>query len=387
MDSERHDYVVLVGPTHPYTGGVAQHTTRLALELESLGIPVSVESWSAQYPSWLYPGAARVPEGRPEIGVPAHVTAKLAWYNPLSWWLAGRRSRGASVVALNIPTPFHSIPYRVFLAGSGRGPLYVGLVHNVLPHESSPVDRVLMKSLLGRLNRVIVHGNPAQQEALGLGLDPGKVMQLALPTPWPDTAPKTTPPLRPSSPRTRLLFFGTIRPYKGLDLLLRAMTKASNTELTIAGEFWEDETKYRKLITELELDERVTVRSGYVAEADFGDIFGDHDILVMPYRSGTGSIVRELAFRFGLPVIATQTGSIAEGVINDKNGLVLEPESLDELSSALERASDVATVSKWKSGVAAIAPSQHQIWNKYVDGVLRDSGISFPRTKRKRSSS
>jgi glycosyltransferase involved in cell wall biosynthesis len=165
------------------------------------------------------------------------------------------------------------------------------------------------------------------------------------------------------------------------------MTKAPNTELTIAGEFWEDETKYLSLISELELDERIAVRSGYVAEADFKDVFGNHDILVMPYRSGTGSIVRELAFRFGLPVIATRTGSIAEGVINDKNGLVLEPESLDELIGALERASDVDTLSKWRSGVAAIAPNQHQIWNKYVDGVLRDSGVTQARVKRKRSSS
>jgi glycosyltransferase involved in cell wall biosynthesis len=175
-----------------------------------------------------------------------------------------------------------------------------------------------------------------------------------------------------------MLFFGTIRRYKGLSLLLEAMSKVPSVELGIAGEFWEDEKKYRKEIEELGLSERVTVRAGYVAEKDFGTIFSQHDVLVMPYLSGTGSIVRELAFRFGLPVIATRTGSIAEGVVNDINGLVIHPARVDELIRALEKASSKDTVATWQAGVLATARNQDQTWESYVNALLADSGTTVP---------
>ena len=120
------------------------------------------------------------------------------------------------------------------------------------------------------------------------------------------------------------------------------------------------------------------MRAGYVAEKDFGTIFSQHDVLVMPYLSGTGSIVRELAFRFGLPVIATRTGSIAEGVVNDINGLVIHPARVDELIRALEKASSKDTVATWQAGVLATAQNQDQTWESYVNALLADSGTTVP---------
>lgn len=355
--------VVLVGPTHPYPGGIAQHTTRLALELEGAGVPVVVESWKAQYPKALYKGPDRVPDNQPEVGVAGDVREDLAWYSPWSWWRVGRRSRGATV-GLSIPTPFHAVPYLTLLSAAGRATKTIAIVHNVLPHEPGPLDRILMGLLLRRVDRVIVHNEQAVHTAVALGVKPGAVQVLALPSPWPLTEVAATRPT--SKGPVRLLFFGTIRPYKGLDILLKALATTEAVTLTIAGEFWEDEQKYRHQVQDLGISDRVSIRAGYVAEADFPELFAGADVLVLPYRSGTGSIVRELGFRFGLPVIATSVGSIAEGVVSGENGLVVIPESVEELAEALRQAGSRETLRKWRKGVTSRRDKQAELWARYL---------------------
>lgn len=365
VKSVRSGEVVLVGPSHPYAGGIAQHTTRLALELEKRGHDVVVESWKAQYPKALYPGPDRVPRGEPEVGVPSRLREKLAWYSPLSWWLAGWRHRHTSVVGLNIPTPFHAVPYLVFLRALGRSTRRVAIVHNPLPHEPSAVDRTLMSLLLKRFDTVIVHNEKARDIAIELGVKPSKVVVHSLPSPWPADNPKITRK-RQSGP-TRLLFFGTIRRYKGLDNLLKALAEVPEVELTVAGEFWEDQAPYDNLVNAGDLSKRVTIRSGYVAQSEFGELFGGHDVAVLPYRSGTGSIVRELAFRFGLPVIATDVGSIGEGIVDGVNGLIVPADSIEALVIALKDASSPTTVGRWKKGLGDHVAHQQRLWLEYCE--------------------
>ena len=177
--------VVLVGPSHPHTGGIAQHTTRLALELEARGTNALVESWKSQYPKFLYPGPKTVPDGKPEVGLPPHLTSKLTWYNPLTWFQAGLRSKGADWVGLSIPAPFHVVPYLVLLWALGKKTKTLAIVHNVLPHESSPVDRILMGLLLPRFNRIVVHNEQAQVLAHSFGVQQERVVVRSLPSPWP----------------------------------------------------------------------------------------------------------------------------------------------------------------------------------------------------------
>lgn len=360
--------VVLVGPTHPYTGGIAQHTTRLALELEQAGTAVTVESWKSQYPKALYKGPATLPASEPEIGIASSVVEKLAWYSPRSWWSAGRRSRKADAVAFSIPTPFHAVPYLLMLSALGRRAQRIAIVHNVLPHEPGPLDRLLMGILLRRFDRVIVHNTDALTTAQSLGVSPERLMVRSLPSPWYASEPMgRTPPSRKQE--TRLLFFGTIRHYKGLDILLKALARTPNVTLTIAGEFWEPQESYLAQIDALGLGERVTVLPGYVAQSEFSELFGKSDVLVLPYRSGTGSIVRELGFRFGLPVIASDAGSIAEGIEHGINGEIVSAGSVDSLVAALSRASDAKTIGRWRKGVARDSDRQDTLWALYREAL------------------
>ena len=358
--------VVLVGPTHPYTGGISQHTTRLALELDKASHGVVVESWKAQYPKRLYPGTATVPDGEPEIGIAPRVIQKLAWYSPLSWWLAGRRHRGSKIV-LAIPTAFHAVPYWVIAKAAGKNSDMWGIVHNVTPHDSGRANQALMGWFLKTLDRIIVHGDTSKNDAVRLGCSPGKITVTALPSPWPPlTASEKS---STESATLRALFFGTIRPYKGLDVLLEAIAATPGVSLTIAGEFWEDRAPYDGLISRLGIHDRVNILPGYLPSSRFANVFGEADVLVLPYRNGTGSIVREVGFRYGLPVIATEVGAIGDGIDNDKTGLLIAPNSVDALAEALRHASDPATRKRWAAEVQSRQSVEQEHWDAYV-GII-----------------
>jgi len=360
-----HPPIVLVGPTHPYTGGIAQHTTRLALELEHSGVPVIVESWRAQYPRALYPGSARVPDGEPEIGVASHVSETLAWFSPLSWWRVGRRHRGSRVI-VSIPTAFHALPYRILAAGAGKKSEVWGIVHNVTPHDSGRFSAWLMGWMLRRLDRIIVHGEQARGDALALGVKPEAITVLALPSPWPEEgtlAPGNT------DGQLRVLFFGTIRPYKGLDVLLEAVAQVDSVTLHVAGEFWEPRERYDEQIARLGIGDRVKITAGYVPSASFAQVFSGADVLVLPYRRGTGSIVKEVGFRFGIPVIATRVGAIADGIEHGQNGLVISPDSVSDLVFALTEASNPATRERWRAGIAKTRGVNKDRWAAYREAI------------------
>ncbi|MEK9578533.1 MAG: glycosyltransferase, partial [Aquiluna sp.] len=157
---------------------------------------------------------------------------------------------------------------------------------------------------------------------------------------------------------------------------IESLAKTKEVTLTIAGEFWDDQAIYESQIARLGLESRVTIHAGYVPQDEFSELFGSHDFLAMPYRSGTGSIVRELAFRFGLPVIATDVGSIAEGITHDVNGLIIPPHSVDALTAALASAANLTTLARWKSAIGDQVQLQHNLWLQYCGVFLPDSDRS-----------
>lgn len=361
--------IVLIGPTHPYTGGISQHTTRLALELEHAGHQPVVESWKAQYPKRLYPGTPTVPDGEPEIGIPHTVNTDLAWYSPISWWRVGRRHRGCRLV-VNIPTAFHAIPYSIIAHAAGPSSEIWGIVHNVRPHDAGRLSQRLMSWLLRRLDRIVVHGDDARSLAVDMGVDDEAIAVLALPSPWP-AANQDTGKKAHKGP-LRLLFFGTIRPYKGLDVLLEAMSQTPGVTLTVAGEFWEQRDMYDQIISTRGLSDRVTIIPGYLPSSRFDEVFGEADVLVLPYRSGTGSIVREVGFRFGLPVIATTVGSIGDGIEHDQTGLLIDANSIEAVVDALKAAGSPGTLMRWRKGVTTRQSVATNQWAHYVDVVTGD---------------
>ena len=360
--------VTLVGPTHPYTGGISQHTTRLALELENRGIDVVVESWANQYPTRLRPGTQRVPRSSPEIGIPGRIREKLTWWNIASWWAAGVRARSSTILVLSLPTPFHALIYRVLIAGAKRLPQIIVIGHNIVAHERRVWDKPQMKAILHHANQVIVHGDQEAREALYLGVPSGKISQLRLPSPWMNPELHDTSPYAAEAPTA--LFFGIIREYKGFDVLLDAMALVPGVRLVAAGEIWSNEEEIHQRIRSHRLESRVSLENRYISPTEFPALFASCDFVVLPYRSGTGSIVKDLAFAYGKPVVATTAGSISVGIIDGFNGALAQPGSAHSLAGALRRALKPGVLSEWTQAVREQRNEQDALWERYCKAVL-----------------
>ncbi|MBL7496850.1 glycosyltransferase [Frankia sp. CNm7] len=386
--------IAIVGPTHPYKGGIAQHTTELAHRLARRGHDVWIESWSAQYPARLYPGQQRVDapemEPFPATGYP------LSWWRPDGWVRLGRRlRRRADAVVVVVVTPIQAPAYLGILAGLGRagrraaGPAVLALCHNVLPHERRRLDEPLIRAVLRRAGAVLVHTDAEATRAAALTAAPVRVAAMA-PHLW--TAPSrrvhaADAPAAPDragepagqatgeatsalgGPRRRLLFFGLVRPYKGLDVLLRALAAGPpDVALTVAGEFWGGQEATQALVAELGLADRVELRPGYVDAADVPALFAAADALVLPYRAGTASQNVDLAHLHGLPVVATSVGTLPAAVSDGVDGLLVPPGDPAALAAALRRLYEPGVLTALAAKVRP--PDTAGGWERYLDTLL-----------------
>ena len=197
----------------------------------------------------------------------------------------------------------------------------------------------------------------------------------------------------------RLLFFGIVRPYKGLDVLLRALARAGGAPartapastapastapagpgftLTVAGEFWSGPGATRALVAALGLGDRVEVRPGYVPAAEIGALLRRADALVLPYRHGTASQNAWLAFSHGVPVIATRTGTFAEQIRDGVDGLLCDPGDEASLAAALARFGEPGVAAKLRRGVRPVDPAG--LWEAYLDALLAAATPGTPPT-------
>ena len=166
----------------------------------------------------------------------------------------------------------------------------------------------------------------------------------------------------------RLIFFGLVRPYKGLDVLLRAMAQGPpDIRLRVAGEFWGGLGETERLCRELHIADRVELRPGYVASTDVPTLFRDVDALVLPYREATGSQAVWSGFEFGVPVLATRAGSLAEGVRDGVDGLVVEPDDVESLTAALHRFYQPGGPERLRANVRPV--DGERLWQRYLSTV------------------
>lgn len=381
--------IALIGPAHPYKGGGARHTTELARWLTGAGHDVVLESWRHQYPAGLYPGGRQtveVPDGEPF----PNTRQDLSWANPASWLRTGRRLRPADLVAFALMIPPQAVPYLGIMAAMRGGrraratrpaPRTVVICHNVLPHESRPGDKQLTQWLLRAAGGALTHS--AEEAARARTLAPRALVTAARMPPHLPAADPAVPlddhaavddgrsvPRVPAPGSCHLLFFGIVRPYKGLDVLLRAMARGpEHVTLTVAGEFWgQAEAGTRALIGRLGLTGRVTLRPGYVPANEIPALFGAADALVLPYRSATSSQNAWLAFEHGLPVVVTEAGTLADQVRDGVDGVVCAPDDEDDLLRALVRISAPGEAARLRSGVRAADPGHY--WKEYLDALL-----------------
>ena len=312
--------IALIGPVYPYRGGIAQYTARLAQVL-SARHDVEIFSFKRQYPSWLYPGRSDKDPSRKAPDIKA--TYSIDSLNPLTWLRTAGKIRNCHPNMLIIEwwVTFWAPAFSLIacLCRRARIPI-VFLIHNVLPHEKSWLHRPLAWITLKQGGHFIVH-TPTEREHL-VKLIPGAIVEVC-PFPVYDMLAETDMPSLQEArrllhlPETAkvLLFFGIVRPYKGLIFLIDALaqlhSKIQDLYLVIAGEFWEDKAAYEKKIESLGLSAQVHLEDRYIPNEELGVFFRAADLAVAPYVAGTQSAVSALALGFGTPLIVTEWSAAA----------------------------------------------------------------------------
>ncbi len=367
--------IVVVGPTYPYRGGIAHHTTLLVRHLREKH-SVEFISFKSQYPSWLFPGRSDRDPSQEPLWEPCQYL--LSPLNPLSWLDTARRIRLEEPELLIIPwwVPFWAPAWTVLsrVARIGKKTKIVYICHNVLPHERKWWDQPLARMALSSGDNFIVH---SQQDANQLNVLLSQPKYLVTPLPAHRPLEQHLPDQAASrrdfgldAQQPVLLFFGFVRPYKGLDVLLDAMftvQKDLPSHLLVVGEMWGNEQVYRQRVDNLGLAQVVTIENRYVPNEELGRYFAAADVVVLPYRSATQSGVVQLAFGFGKPVITTQVGGLAEAVIDNVNGLVVPPGNPDALAEAITRFFKKGLGPALTAGVAA--HQHHFSWDRLVHAI------------------
>jgi len=307
---------VLIGPTYPYRGGIAHYTSLLFEALRREDIDTLLVSFSRQYPRWLYPGAS----DKDNSETPARTVEANYWLdsvNPWTWISVFRRIRrfGPTRLILQWWTGYWGLVWLTLLYLNRwllKCPVTI-ICHNVVPHDSRVWERWLAQRVLLHADRCVVH-TEAERNRLN---------QLV---PYMPVSVVPMPPFdlflryrtRAAVARTQLgipngvpvvLFFGIVRPYKGLQDLLRAMpailTEAPSALLVVAGEFWVNRSEYDSMIAKLGIRDNVTIDDRYIPDDEVGLYFSAADLAAFPYLRASGSAALQTAISFGLPIVAT----------------------------------------------------------------------------------
>ena len=342
--------LLIVGPYPPYRGGIAQFTGKLHDAVAAAGRRVVAVSFSRQYPSILFPGTSQeVPGGSGGDGRDVHCL--LDSVRPWTGRRVGRlaASEGVTEAVFMVWMPFFA-PVHLSAVKSlkARGIRCTALVHNAIPHEKQPFGNRLTRRLLSRMDRIVALSDAVADDIRRLAPGtPGGVEVRAHPVydqfgdalP-PEDARRQLGLVLPEGASV-LLFFGLIRSYKGLDILIDALAGLrENVHLLVAGEFYEDEQAYRDRIARLGLADRVHIHAGYVPDGDVRVFFSAADAVVQPYRHATQSGVVQTAFQFGRPVVVTRVGGLPAMVRDGVDGVVVAPDDPAALTAGLERVMD-----------------------------------------------
>jgi glycosyltransferase involved in cell wall biosynthesis len=337
--------VTLIGPVYPYRGGIAHYTTQLALTFKISGHDCNVISFRRQYPAWLYPGSSDKDPSQSSVRVAAEylIDPFYAW----TWQQCARRilEKKTDLVVLQWWTTYWTMPFAYLARWCHRHHIPVlYLIHNVLPHEEKSWDRGMAKLALSPADGFIVQ-TAREQERL-LALLPEAKSQIS---PHPAYTMLTNQRMDRAAARqklglpvegTLLLFFGIVRPYKGLRYLIEALSLLRNEgrqpSLLVAGDFWEERSLYEKQIAAAGLSEQIKLDDRYIPDEDAAIMFSAADALVAPYVGGTQSGVAGIGVGFGLPMIVTE--QIASGLGEGKfvSVLIVPPGDAQALAQAIK---------------------------------------------------
>jgi glycosyltransferase involved in cell wall biosynthesis len=335
--------IVLIGPTYPFRGGIAHYTTLLCRALRQ-SHEVKFISFKRQYPRILFPGKSdRDPSKKPlRIEEVDYIIDSM---NPLTWMDAVQAIKEYKPEKVVIPwwVSFWAPQFWFILTMVKRSlkSELVFICHNVVEHESNFFKKMATRAVLSKAHRLITHSKEETDRLKDHLGEHVNVITAFHPT-YADMSNKKYSKEQAKEKlgltRNVLLFFGFVRKYKGLDILLDAIPivlKEKEVTLLIVGEFWKDKQKYLSKISRLGISKKVVIVDEYIPNEEIGLYFAAADLVVQPYISATGSGICQLAYGFDRPVIATNVGCLPEVIENGINGRIVEPGDAQCLAEAV----------------------------------------------------
>ncbi len=326
--------IILIGSAHPYRGGLVAYNERLAGALQEAGHEVTIYTFTVQYPNFLFPGKSQFTNE----AAPSNITIKrkVNSVNPLNWVLVGNEIKNLKpdILLIKYWLPFMGPCFGTIArrAKKNHHTKVISILDNVVPHEKRVGDMAFTKYYMGSCDAFI---GMSQIVLDDLKQFDNKKPRAFNPHPLFDNFGKPVPKEQAKqlsgldAATNYILFFGFIRDYKGLDLLLEAFAderlRKFPLKLIIAGEFYSDRKKYDDLIEKFHLKDLIIQKTDFIPDSEVYKYFCAADIVVQPYKHATQSGVTQIAYQFNKPMIITNVGGLAEIVPDGKAGYVVEP--------------------------------------------------------------
>jgi len=370
----------VIGPFPPYRGGIAQFSNRLLSALREISSEddVSAISYKRLYPSFLFPGKSQFESESSSSSAAASSEQLIDSSLPLKWPITRKQLRLRELDRMIVqwwhpffaPSLLHSLP-------NDTGIRTAAVCHNVFPHEHFPMGRFLARRFLSRMDLLVVHSESDMEQARNISPDiPVLRLYHPLYDQYLDDSVDRTASRRQlgfeDSDRV-VLFFGLIRPYKGLvDLIDAVSILPANVKLLIAGECYSDSREISQRIVSAGLLDRVQWINSFIPDADVAALFSAADVVALPYRSATQSGVAQIALAFGKPLVLTRTGGLPDLLEEGITGMLAEPSDSNSIAEALMSALELSTIESTRAAV--LEKSREFSWDRYAVRLMEALG-------------
>lgn len=368
--------IVILGPANPYRGGIATGNDIIAEEFGKEH-HVKIINFTVQYPNILFPGKTQFHETPSPI--PDYNTRELNSVNPLSWIKIGKKLKKdrPDIIVMRYWMPFFAPALGTIakIARKNNHTKVIVIADNIIPHENRPGDKQLTNFLVKRVDGFIAMSKSVLKEFDIFNIKHKRFSPHPMFRNYGEKISKEEAcnKLKLSTDYKYILFFGLIRDYKGLDLLLNALKTDSDyfrknkIKLIIAGEYYSKKEVYQQLIKTLEIEDLVVNFDYFIPDEDVNAFFSIANIIASPYKSATQSGVAQIAYHFNLPMLVTNVGGLPELVPNNKVGYVVESNS-SEIQEKLIQFFEEGKEIEFQKNIAI--EKQRFTWDKMVESIF-----------------
>lgn len=372
--------ILIIGPAYPLKGGLAGYNERLARAFQNNGDIVEIVTFKLQYPNFLFPGKTQYSsEPAPDD---LSIEVSINSVNPFNWWSVGRKLRkmNPDLVICRFWLPFMGPALGTILRQirKNKHSKIVSLIDNIIPHEKRFGDHMFARYFVKPVHAFVVMSRSVEKEMQEFITKDQPVAYIPHPVvdyygpriKKADACSKIGIPLE----QDYLLFFGFIRAYKGLDILLEAMgdprVKALGVKLIVAGEYYIKEKvreEYAAIIRKHRIEDLVILKTDFIPDSEVGLYFGAADMVVQPYRTATQSGITQLAFHYELPMLVTDVGGLSEIVQHNKVGYVIKPKDPTEVADGILDFYQNNRLASFTKGVQT--DKKLYLWSNMVEGM------------------